>query len=181
MAEDDITNQLLDEVEIAKKEEDIKSKAKAIAEKEDELKASKKVQQKDEKKKIKPESIASETPQDRFRRIVRDQGYSTGVENMTSVFYEGNTDNPSWLDDVLKLSHIPAKNREMIITAYYGKPIKELGITVEPAFGGITKKEEEKKAEDAKKVIDDEFDLLKMSQDEIKETIKKLLIMNLTY
>ena len=172
MNDKDVTDQLLDEdAEIAKKEENVKLKAREILEKEEELKVSKKVQQKEEKKVIKPETIALETPQDRFRRIVRDQGYSTGVNNMSSVFFEGNTDSPSWLDEILKLSHLPARNREIIITAYYGKTPKELGITVEPAFQN--KKEEEKKAEDAKKAAtEDEFDLLKMSQDEMKESIK---------
>ena len=157
--EKDITDQLIDEAaEQTKKEKEVKE-------------AAKKQSQVPEKEKKKSENIASETPQDRFRRIVRDQGYNIGVDNMTSVFFEGNTDSPLWLDDVLKLSHIPAKNREMIITAYYGKTIKELGINIESGF--INKKEEEKKAEDAKKAgIEDEFDLLKLSQDEIKETIK---------
>lgn len=158
--EKDITDQLIDEAaEVTKKEREVKEAA------------AKKQVQTPEKEKKKSENIASETPQDRFRRIIRDQGYNIGIENMTSVFFEGNTDSPSWLDEILKLSHIPAKNREMIITAYYGKTIKELGINIESGF--INKKEEEKKAEDAKKAVDgDEFDLLKLSQDEIKETIK---------
>ncbi len=158
--EKDITDQLIDEAaEVTKKEKELKEAA------------SKKQSQTPEKKKN--ETIASQTPQDRFRSIVKDQGYSIGIENMTSVFFEGNTDNPSWLDEVLKLSHIPAKNREMIITAYYGKPIKELGIIIEPAFGGKTA--DEKKTEDIKKAASDaenELDIIKLSQDEIKETIK---------
>ncbi len=159
--EKDITDQLIDEAaEQTKKEKEAKEAAKKP--------------QVPEKEKKKNETIASETPQDRFRRIVRDQGYNIGVENMTSVFYEGNTDSPAWLDDVLKLSHIPAKNREMIITAYYGKPLKELGITVEPAFQN--KKEEEKKVEDAKKALADDdsgmAEILRISQDEMKESIK---------
>lgn len=157
--EKDITDQLIDEAaEQTRKEKEAKE-------------AAKKQPQVPEKEKKKSENIASETPQDRFRRIVRDQGYNIGIENMTSVFFEGNTDLPAWLDDVLKLSHIPAKNREMIITAYYGKPLKELGITVEPAFQ--SRKDEEKKAEDARKLSgDDDIDLLRISQDELKETIK---------
>jgi len=159
--EKDITDQLIDEAaEQTKKEKEVKE-------------AAKKQPQVPEKEKKKSENIASETPQDRFRRIVKDQGYNIGVDNMTSVFFEGNTDSPLWLDDVLKLSHIPAKNREMIITAYYGKTIKELGINIESGF--INKKEEEKKAEDAKKATSDESgmdELLKMSQDEMKESIK---------
>ncbi len=160
--EKDITEQLLDEAaEQTKKEREIREKEAAT----------KKQPQTTGKEKVKNENIASDTPQDRFRRIVRDQGYSIGIENMTSVFFEGNTDNPSWLDDVLKLSHIPAKSREMIITAYYGKPIKDLGITVEP--GGKTN--EEKKSDDIKKAAsdaDNELDIIKLSQEEIKETIK---------
>ena len=154
----DITDQLLDEAaELSKKEKKDKEKSQSP----------KPPQSPKEAKKS--EEIASETPQNRFRRIIRDQGYNVGIENMTSVFFEGNTDSPGWLDDVLKLSHIPAKSREMIITAYYGKPIKELGITIEPGF--INKKEEEKKAED-KKNPDDEFDILKISQDEMRESMK---------
>ena len=157
--EKDITDQLIDEAaEQTKKEKEAKETAK-------------KQVQTPEKEKKKNENIASETPQDRFRRIVRDQGYNIGVENMTSVFFEGSTDSPSWLDEILKLSHIPAKNREMIITAYYGKTIKELGINIESGF--ISKKDEEKKVEDAKKAAgEDEFDIMKLSQDEMKETIR---------
>jgi len=162
--EKDITEELLDEAtEQTKKEKAIKEKAEKDA-----------AQQKPQAKEKKSENIASETPQDRFRRIVRDQGYNVGVQNMTDVFFEGNTDSPSWLDEVLKLSHIPAKNREMIITAFYGKSLKDLGITVEPGLGGTIKKDEEKKAEELKKAADDDGfgDLLKISQDEMKETIK---------
>lgn len=162
--ENDITSQLLDEaIEQTKKEKEVKEK---------ELKeAAAKKQSVPEKEKKKNENIASETPQDRFRRIVRDQGYHVGIENMTAVFFEGNTDSPAWLDDVLKLSHIPSKSREMILTAYYGKTIKELGIVVELGFG--SKANEEKKVEEAKKAAgEDEFDVLKLSQDEMRETIK---------
>lgn len=160
MTDKDITAQLLAE-----------TKDQAKREKKEEKKEAPKTVASDSDRKVKTESIASETPQDRFRRIVKDQGYHTGVENMTSVFYEGDTDNPAWLDDVLKLSHIPAKNREMIITAYYGKPIKELGITVEPGFAGFGKKvDDAKKIEDAKK--DDEIDFAKMSNDELKQSIQ---------
>lgn len=161
----DITDQLLGEVR-----EDNDEKKKVIKPEE---KAAPKQVATPEKEKRKSENIASETPQDRFRRIVKDQGYNIGLENMTSVFFEGNTDSPQWLDEVLKLSHIPAKNREIIITAYYGKTLKDLGVIIEPAFGvGSTggKKEDDKKAEDKKN--EDEFDILKLSQDELKETIK---------
>ncbi len=159
--EKDITDQLIDEAaEQTKKEKEAKEAAKKP--------------QVPEKEKKKSENIASETPQDRFRRIVRDQGYNIGIENMTSVFFEGNTDLPAWLDDVLKLSHIPGKSREMILTAYYGKPLKELGIVIEPGFQ--SKKDEEKKAEEAKKALSDDdsgmAEILKISQDEMKESIK---------
>lgn len=162
----DITEQLLGETV------DIPDESKKVVKKSEDKLAPKQVAT-PEKEKRKSENIASETPQDRFRRIVKDQGYNVGLENMTSVFFEGNTDSPQWLDEVLKLVHIPAKNREIIITAYYGKTLKDLGITVEPAFSvGSTgnKKEDEKKTED--KRAEDEFDILKMSQDELKETIK---------
>lgn len=157
--EKDITDQLIDEaIEVTKKERELKE---SIAKK-----------HVPEKEKKKNENIASETPQDRFRRIVKDQGYHVGIENMTSVFFEGNTDSPIWLDEVLKLSHLPAKSREMIITAYYGKTIRELGVNIELGF--ISKKDEEKKAEDLKKLStgEDEYDVLKLTQDEMKETIK---------
>lgn len=157
--EKDITMQLL--------EEKVEATKKQIEEKEKEL--PKPIVKK--RKEVKSESIASETPQDRFRRIVRDQGHNVGIENMTSVFFEGDTDNPIWLDDVLKLSHIPAKNREMIITAYYGKPIKELGITVEPGFTSVKKAEETKKAEEIKKA-DEELDFVKMSREDLNDAIR---------
>lgn len=163
--EKDITEQLLGEVlEAADK--------KKLAKKSEEKNIPKQVAT-PEKERKKSENIASETPQDRFRRIVKDQGYNIGLENMTSVFFEGNTDSPQWLDEVLKLSHIPSKNREIIITAYYGKTLKDLGITIEPAFSlGSTggRKEDDKKTDDKK--AEDEIDIIKMSQEELKETIK---------
>lgn len=126
----------------------------------------------EKKEKEKPENKAFETPQDRFRRIIKDMGYSTGVENMTSVFFEGDTDSPSWLDDVLKLSHIPAKNRELIITAYYGKPLKDLGISVDPIISQSKSDKLKEKESEKAKVSDELLDLAKISEDELKERVK---------
>lgn len=157
-SEEDITEQLLDEIRPLKKEKEPEQTVYKPG-------ASNKIEKK------KTETIASETVQDRFRKIVRDQGYVIGLENMTSIFFEGNTDSPSWLDDVLKLSHIPAKSREIIISAYYGKTIAELGITVTPNFQ--SKVEEAKKIDDAKKIAaEDDLDLEKMSQEEMKNSIR---------
>ncbi len=129
-----------------------------------------------EKEKEKREEVAFESPQDRFRRIIKDQGYKTGVENLLSVFFDGDTNSPKWLDDVLMMGNIPAKNRELIVTTYYGKTLTELGITISPADrtkGGIIQIEKDKAAADAKK-LDSIDELTNFSEDMLKDQLKMI-------
>lgn len=128
------------------------------------------------KEKEKAEEVVFETPQDRFRKVIRDQGYNKGIENMTSVFFRGDTDNPKWLDETLILSNIPAKNREMIITAYYGRTLADLGIKVEPGskssnmtLAGSTNKTNEPNKDNT---IPDDMDITKMAEKDLADMFK---------
>lgn len=127
-----------------------------------------------EKEKDKREEVAFESPQDRFRRIIKDQGYRTGVENLLTVFFDGDTNSPKWLDDVLIMGNIPAKNRELIVTTYYGKTLSELGIIISPAdrTKSGTIQIDKDKAADAKKTDVDE--LTAFTEEMSKEQLKVL-------
>lgn len=127
------------------------------------------------KTKVKPEEVAFETPIDHFRKLMLDMGYRIGVDTMGKVFFGGDTNNPGWLDEVLKLSNIPAKNRKLIITSYYGKTPEELGIKVEPTYGGAKtdKDREREKLIDELKKDEDKDDVAKFAEDEMKELLKR--------
>lgn len=124
-----------------------------------------------EKEKDKREEVAFETPQDRFRRIIKDQGYRTGVENLLTVFFDGDTNSPRWLDEVLIMGNIPAKNRELIVTTYFGKTLSELGITISPADrtkSGITVQLDKTAGLDSKNVDE----ITSFTDDMLKEQLK---------
>ncbi len=163
---DNPLDELLNEEEkLAKREEEIKSQKEKIK--------PPKVEQKPEPKKQKTEEVAMETPQDRFRKILNDGGFKVGIENLTSLFFRGDTDSPEWLDYTLKLGNIPAKNREVLISTYYGKPIEELGIKIEAL--SVKSKEEKKKDEEKAAASKDssELDVSKMADDELRDYLKQ--------
>jgi len=124
-------------------------------------------------KEVKPEEIAYETPQDRFKKIIKDQGYRIGLDNLTNVFFRGNTDDPVWLDQSLILSNIPAKNREIIISSYYGRTLDELGIKIEPGSKNQSNTSSNiKLPTTSKDIISDDVDVSKMAERELSEMFK---------
>lgn len=169
--EDDVIGQLLSEEEKAdlkRKEDEVEQLKKE--EKEAKAKLAKMkppASSSSAKETLKSEEVAFETPQDRFRKIMKDQGYRHGVENTTDFFFRGDTNSPEWLEYTLKLGNIPPKNRELIISTYYGKSIEELGVKIEVTSnkGAAAKLEEKPKASE-------ETDIGKMADDEIKDMIK---------
>ena len=165
MKEDDPLRKILSDDEIAELEQQEGTKKSGA------VKAPKVAASVKETKKEKSEEVAMETPQDRFRKIINDSGYKTGVENLTSYFFSGNTDSPDWLDYTLKIANIPAKNREIILSLYYGKTIEDLGIKIDSLS---IKSKDEKKIESDKAAAtkDDSFDLSKIADDDLKEYIK---------
>lgn len=173
MSEDDPLNKLLSE------EEQLELREAEIKKKKEQIKPSKSSasEVKEPKKQNRYEEAAMETPQDRFRKIVQDSGFKTGVENLTSFFFRGDTDSPEWLDYTLKMGNIPAKNREIIISTYYGKTIEDLGIKIE-TISLKSKTPEEKKAELDKAIVlqSSDTDLDKLINDETKSQISALKI-----
>ncbi len=168
----DITSELLNEEEQLKaREDEIKKQEASIKAQKERIKTAPKKETPAQS--VKSEEIAFESPQDRFRKIMKDMGFKMGVENITELFFRGDTNSPDWLEYTLNTGHIPPKNRELIISTYFGKPISELGITIETA--SPSKSTAERKLEElkGKSPIDSNLDdISKMADEELKDLIK---------
>lgn len=114
-------------------------------------------------------------PQDRFKKTLVDLGFSKGSNTITDVFFQGDIDSPAYLDSVLKVSGIPARNRSMILTSWYGKTPEELGIKIEPTNISSTTQVvanlEQKKIEDQK--VLDEFDPSKLAAADLRDMMNR--------
>ncbi len=162
--EDPVGALLTEEEKLAQREEEIKQQKEKI-------KSSVKNEQK-ETKRAKTEEVAMETPQDRFRKILQDNGYKVGLESITEMFFRGDTNSPEWLDYILNLGHIPAKNRELIVSTYYGKTIEELGIKIESTSVSSKNKSDKTDDKSSSKEKTDELDFSKLADDELKEMMR---------
>lgn len=168
MEEDNPINKLLSE------EEQLEMKELELKKKKDQTKVPKSDPKEiKEIKKQKTEETAMETPQDRFRKIINDSGFKTGIENLTSFFFRGDTDSPEWLDYTLKVANIPPKNREIILSNYYGKTISELGIKIEE-LSNKSKDEKKTETEKAAANLSGDADLDKLINDDAKSQITAL-------
>lgn len=68
-------------------------------------------------------------PDAHFRMILADAGLKRGVKAISESFFNGEIDNPHWLNYVLMEAGIGKKHRNLILMSYYGAPPSELGIT----------------------------------------------------
>lgn len=170
---DDPVNTLLteEEKELKDKEEELKKLKKEENEAKKRVAEITKPAPQAKSPKIRQEEVAMESPQELFRKVMLDSGFKQGLEATTKVFFSGDADDPSWLDTVLQLANVPAKNRKLIITSWYGKTPEDLGITVEPSIKSKDKAKDTLVNVNEKK--SDEIDISKMAADELKDYINQ--------
>lgn len=139
---------------------------------------SKKSVKKTDKKKIELETVIpiSEPfidkldPRDEFLNILKQMGITRGIEVVADVFLNGNIDDASWLDSTLLLANINKKNRELILTRYYGQPFDELGVKLRDNIKGNVKHSSDSSDTG-------EFDVSQMMKEQFKSA-KDMQMMN---
>jgi hypothetical protein len=75
------------------------------------------------------ERIDGYDPDENFKTILMDAGLKRGIKAITESFFNGEIDNPAWLNYVLMEAGIGKKHRNLILMSYYGAPPSELGIS----------------------------------------------------
>ena len=106
-------------------------------------------------------------PREEFLSILRGMKLSRGIEVVTDVFFNGDVDDPKWLDKTLSLGNIPIKTRELIMTRYYGMSPDAMGVEMIPQSVMSAKAKEDK--------IEAEKIGKPTTMDDVKQTQAKIL------
>lgn len=124
-----------------------------------------------------PISDMMATPQERFMSMLRDMGIRKGRETVTNLFFGGDIDDPLWLDNALKSNGISVANRGMIISAYYGETLDDLGIVLSP--DKKNKKKQSAQRDDDEESDDEMKEIEKMRRDMWSDKKRKLALLQL--
>lgn len=124
-----------------------------------------------------PMSDMMSTPQERFMLMLRDMGIRKGRETVTNLFFGGDIDDPLWLDNALKSNGISVANRGMIISAYYGETLDDLGIVLSP--DKKNKKKQSGQQDDDEESDDEMKEIEKMRRDMWADKKRKLALLQL--
>lgn len=104
-------------------------------EKESEVVAEKEEKQQEQKKddQKRKESAGVLDPTDDFVKMLESVGIKRPkAEIVADIFFRGDINDPAYLDKSLVLADLGVKQRELVITAYYGSTPEELGIELMP-------------------------------------------------
>lgn len=163
-------------------EDEPKDTAKPVVVKEEKPKKPRKATKVEKPAKTEKEVLATEPlmdkldPREAFLEILGQMGLKRGVEIITDVFFTGNIDDPAWLDSTLILANVNKKQREMLITRYYGASPHDLGVILGDNSNATKKIQDDT-------IDSNDFDASKMLKEQYKtaqnmQMIKHLQQMN---